>query len=216
MHEGDAPPTGRAAVLALVKRQGPVRADAAAAALELTSMAVRQHLAALERDGLAASETLPGPRGRPAKLWRTTAKADAGFADAHAALAADLITQMRRAFGEAGLERLLALRTADQEGAYRAGLAGAGSLEHRLERLAEIRSAEGYMAEVRREPESGAWLLVEHHCPVCAAARLCTGLCREELDLFRRVLGDGLRIERLAHALAGAGRCVYRITPVAP
>ncbi|MBV9540970.1 MAG: hypothetical protein JO167_06855 [Alphaproteobacteria bacterium] len=68
------------------------------------------------------------------------------------------------------------------------------------------------MAEVRREPETGEWLFVENHCPICAAARLCTGLCREELALFHRVLGKDIKVERLSHILAGAGRCAYRVT----
>jgi len=78
--------------------------------------------------------------------------------------------------------------------------------------LAKIRSAEGYLAEVRRDSETGAWLFVENHCPICAAARLCTGLCREELALFHRVLGRNIKVERLSHILAGAGRCAYRVT----
>jgi len=53
---------------------------------------------------------------------------------------------------------------------------------------------------------------VENHCPICAAARLCTGLCREELNLFRKVLGRDVRIERISHILAGANRCAYRVT----
>ena len=68
------------------------------------------------------------------------------------------------------------------------------------------------MAEVRDDPESGGFLLLEHHCPICAAAQLCTGLCREELSLFAEVLGEDVQVERLSHILAGAGRCAYRVT----
>jgi predicted ArsR family transcriptional regulator len=121
---------------------------------------------------------------------------------------------MKKAFGEDGLDRILKLRNAELEKAYRAKTDPAKTLKSRLEALAKIRSAEGYMAETRRDPATGDWLLVENHCPVCAAARLCTGLCREELALFQRVLGRGVKIERISHILAGAGRCAYRVTPV--
>jgi predicted ArsR family transcriptional regulator len=204
-------PGGRMAVLALIKRQGPISADAAAAALKLTPMAVRQHLQVLERDGLVRHAPKAQPRGRPVQLWRTAPGADALFADSHSALAADLIAQMKAVFGEAGLDRILERRTAEQAVAYGAALADAATLGERLTRLAEIRSTEGYMAEARPEVD-GAWLLVEHHCPVCAAARLCTGLCREELSLFQRVLGEDARIERITHTLTGAGRCAYRVS----
>lgn len=205
-------PTGRAAVLALAKREGPIAADALASRLKLTPTAVRQHLQALAEEGLVAEvegERTPG-RGRPAKRWRTTEAADGRFADAHASLTAELIQQMRRAFGEAGVDRLLALRTADQAALYRAAIDPAAPLRTRLEALTAIRDREGYMAELREAPEGG-FLLLEHHCPICAAARLCTGLCREELALFGRVLGDGVTVTRVSHILAGEGRCAYRI-----
>ncbi len=202
---------GRPAVLALLKREGPVSADALAARLGVTAMAVRQHLYALEDAGLAAHVEEKQSRGRPIKLWRTTGKADGHFADSHSALAVDLIKQMQAAFGDRGVDRLLKLRTAEQERLYREQVAGKRTLKAQVEALAKLREREGYMAEVRRDAQSGDLLLVENHCPVCAAARICTGLCREELALFGRVLGTGVEVERVTHILAGAGRCTYRI-----
>jgi predicted ArsR family transcriptional regulator len=201
----------RGAVLSLLQREGPISADALAERLQLTAMAVRLHLGALLLEDLAAFETEARPRGRPVQMWRATAKAAAQFADTHSALAVDLIHQMKKAFGEAGMDRILSLRTAEQEKAYRGKTDAACSLKGKLDRLAKIRTAEGYMAEVRRDPESGGWLFVENHCPICAAARICTGLCREELALFHRVLGKDIKVERLSHILAGAGRCAYRV-----
>lgn len=201
--------SGRQAVLDLVQRDGPVSADALAGKLGLTTMAVRQHLAALEGEGLAEFAEEARPRGRPVKLWRTTPEAADRFADSHSALATDLIAQMKKAFGETGMDRILKLRTAEQERTYRAATEGARTLKATLDKLARIRSAEGYMAEVRRDGEG--FLFVENHCPICAAARLCSGLCREELSLFKRVLGSDVEVERTSHILAGAGRCAYRV-----
>src|SRR5437016_8182950 len=141
-------PRGRAAVLEEVKRGGPVTAEALALQLGITSMAVRQHLERLERSGLVHHEICGGARGRPSKLWRATRKAEAYFPDAHSALATDLIAQVRRAFGEEGLERLVALRTAEQQRAYSPRVTAKNTVKARLEALARIRSEEGYMAEV--------------------------------------------------------------------
>jgi predicted ArsR family transcriptional regulator len=206
-------PTGRNAVLALLKREAPASADSLAEKLKLTGMAVRLHLGALLADGLVHSVPEARPRGRPVQMWSTTAKADTQFADSHSALATDLIAQMQKAFGDAGMDRILKLRTAEQEKSYRAKTDAARSLKGKLDQLVKIRSAEGYMAEVRRDEETGDWLFVENHCPICAAARLCTGLCREELALFNRVLGKDVKVERLSHILSGAGRCAYRVVP---
>lgn len=203
---------GRTAVLELVKRQGPVTSGALAKKLAVTGTAVRQHLETLEKAGLVKQESRTGGRGRPAKLWRATPEADSNFANSHAALAIELIAQVRKAFGEEGLDRLIALRTAEQERTYLPEVTRGKSLKSRLEQLAKLRSREGYMAEVRKD-FAGAWLLLEHHCPICSAARACSGICRDELKLFQRLMGKDVHVERVSHILAGAERCAYRVTP---
>ncbi|HWA90527.1 MAG TPA: metalloregulator ArsR/SmtB family transcription factor [Rhizomicrobium sp.] len=202
----------RNAVLELLKREGPISADALAEKLGVTGMAVRLHLQALYASEMADFTSAPRPRGRPAQMWRVTPKADEHFADTHSTLAVELIGRMKKAFGEEGMDKVLKLRTADQEKAYRAELDRIASLKIKLDRLAKIRTSEGYMAEVRVDAATGDLLFVENHCPICAAARLCTGLCREELALFQRVLGKDVKVERVSHILAGAGRCAYRVT----
>ena len=204
--------SARAAVLSLVQREGPISADSLARRLELTTMAVRFHLGDLMLDGLVRFTGEGRPRGRPVQMWTATAKAAAFFADSHGALAADLIAQARRAFGEEGLDRMLKLRTAEQEKLYRAAVEARQTLKGKLDALARLREAEGYMAEVRRDPQGGGYLLVENHCPIRAAAGACPGLCREELSLFQRVLGKAAKVERTSHILAGAPRCAYRVT----
>ena len=82
----------------------------------------------------------------------------------------------------------------------------------RLQRLAELRTAEGYLAEVVSDDDGH--VLVEHHCPVRDAAGACEGLCGAELELFRNVLGPGVSVERAQHLLSGDGRCAYRISEV--
>ena len=208
------PTSGRKAVLSLLKREGPVSAETLADRVGVTAMAVRQHLYALQSDGLVEYQEKAKGRGRPVKLWHTTEKANRHFADSHAALTSDLIGQMQKAFGDRGLDKLLKLRTAEQEKLYQAEMGDKRTLRTRVDALARIREREGYMAEVRRDLETGGLLLVENHCPVCAAARVCTGLCREEIALFERVLGKGVHVERITHILAGAGRCTYRISEV--
>lgn len=70
------------------------------------------------------------------------------------------------------------------------------------------------MSEWSRQ-DDGSWLLVENHCPICAAATVCQGFCRDELSLFRDLLGDRVSVNRGDHILAGARRCAYRIEAAA-
>lgn len=55
--------------------------------------------------------------------------------------------------------------------------------------------------------DGDAFLFIENHCPICAAAQACMGFCRSRLELFRQVLGEGVRVEREEHILLGARRC---------
>lgn len=77
------------------------------------------------------------------------------------------------------------------------------ALADRLTALKELRSREGYMADMSQE-EDGSWLWWESHCPICAAARACRGFCRSELALFRQLLAPA-GVEREQYLLDGTG-----------
>jgi len=200
-------------ILYQIKTKGPQTAGLLARKLGVTAMAVRQQLYRLQQRGLVDYVDERRPVGRPARLWRLTSRAAANFPDSHAELTLEVIRAVRSAFGEAGLERLLHERTQGQIESYskRIKQAGAG-LFRRLRVLAQIRREQGYMADCVRRRD-GSFVLIENHCPICAAASSCQGLCREELSLFRTVVGDYAQVERLDHILAGARRCAYLIRP---
>jgi len=200
----------RRAITKLLKTEGPIDSAQLAERLGLTAMAVRQHLYSLQREGLVTAEERPVPIGRPAKFWRLTRDADRLFPEAYAELSVALIDSVKDAFGDEGLERVLTSRCARQRTDYAKRIKPGASLQKKLEALAQVRSEEGYMAEIRKEGE-GSYLLVENHCPICAAANACQGFCSTELDLFRSVLGRGVSVERAEHIIKGDQRCVYRI-----
>ena len=202
----------RRAIAKLLKTDGPIDSAQLAERLGLTAMAVRQHLYALQREGLVTHEARPVPIGRPAKFWRLTREADHLFPEAYAELSVALIDSVKDAFGQEGLERVLTSRCARQRVDYKKRIKSQDSLDRKLAELAKVRTEEGYMAEVRREGD-GSFLLVENHCPICAAANACQGFCSTELDLFRSVLGPGVTVERAEHIIKGDNRCVYRIQP---
>jgi predicted ArsR family transcriptional regulator len=178
----------------------------------MTPTGVRQHLAELVGEGLIESEVTAAARGRPGQTWRLTAKGHARFPDRHADLTLDLIRSTEAVFGAAGLDRLIRHRERTSRAAYQAAVPREAPLEVRLEALAAQRSVEGYMANWS-QAEDGSFLFIEDHCPICAAAAVCQGFCRSELQIFRAVLGPDVRVERTEHVLAGGRRCAYRVTP---
>lgn len=204
--------TTREIILNELKKRGQARADDLAKVLGVTPMAVRQHLYQLQEEGAVNCCTVPKGRGRPAKLWELTQKADIYFQDAHRDLSLDLIDSMRSLFGDEGLDRLVSHRTEKQQARYEDAASAKTTLKERLESLAEERSKEGYMAEVQ-EGDDGALLLLENHCPICEAAKACSGLCTKELSMFRALFTEEAEIERIEHMLKGGRRCAYRVTP---
>ncbi|WP_375057218.1 helix-turn-helix transcriptional regulator [Zobellella sp. DQSA1] len=196
-------------ILDLLKRQGAQTAKELAAELDMTTMGVRQHLQALEQESLVSIEDRAEGRGRPSRYWMLTADSQSRFPDRHEELSVQLIESVRVLFGDAGLDKLISHREQAALARYQAALAPAEGLAQRLDILARLRSDEGYMAAVLEQ--DGHYYLVENHCPICAAAATCQNFCRNELQLFQRLLGDEVRVSREEHILAGARRCAYRI-----
>ena len=194
-----------------LKSRGPQSAATLAAACAITPMGAHKQLQALRATGLVGSHDEADGPGRPKRLWTLTAAGHARFPDRHADLAVQLIRQAAAVLGPDAVDRLIAAREREQQADYDAALSGLATLGARVRRLAQLRSREGYMA--RAERHGRGWLLVEDHCPICAAAATCQGLCRSELQIFARCLGEGARVERVEHVLAGARRCAYLVTP---
>jgi predicted ArsR family transcriptional regulator len=176
----------------------------------MTSMGARQHLTALEADGWVGFSDEARGRGRPIRLWHLTEQAWQRFPDTHSELTLQLIDDVQQLFGESGLDQLIARREQQMLSRYQARLTQP-ALADRLTALKELRSREGYMADMSQE-EDGSWLWWESHCPICAAARACRGFCRSELALFRQLLAPA-GVEREQYLLEGDRRCLYRIRP---
>jgi predicted ArsR family transcriptional regulator len=199
--------------LFLLKTRGPQTAQQLAALLDLTSMGARKQLEAWQEKGMITYEDVADKPGRPARRWLLTDAGHARFPDRHADLTVQLIEQVRSLFGEAGLEKLIGSREAASEQQYRQHLSSSKSLPERVSALVQARTVEGYMAEVEPQ-DDGSLLLIENHCPICAAAKQCQQFCRSELEVFQRVLGPDCSVGRVEHMLAGERRCVYVIKPI--
>lgn len=203
----------RRAILNLLKIDGPTDSAQLAQQLDVSAMAVRQHLYDLQTQGLVSYYEEARPIGRPAKLWQLTSSADQHFPESYAELSVDLIGSITRTFGQEGLDKLLAVRSHEQIERYQNALANDATLKQKLKHLARLRTDEGYMADVKTEAD-GTLLLVENHCPICAAARACQGLCQREREVFEAALGGNkaVAVERTEHIIAGARRCAYRVS----
>jgi predicted ArsR family transcriptional regulator len=182
--------------------------------LDITGEAARQQLLRLAQEGLVESSSLSSGVGRPTQIWSLTPAAQARFPDTHAALTVQLLDLIGATLGEAALDAIITAREARTRNSYQEAVAQKADLKDRVAALVDLRSREGYMAGWSEQPD-GSLLLIENHCPICAAATACQGFCRAEIDVFRSVLGPDVSVEREEHIVGGGRRCSYRITPEA-
>ncbi len=196
--------------MALKMRSG-LSSGAIGQELGITGEAARQQLLRLAQEGLVEAMASSTGVGRPTQLWSLTPAAQSRFPDTHAALTVQLLELVETTLGPNALDAVITARENLTREAYKAAVAGKSDIKDRTAALVDLRTREGYMAEWREEPD-GSLLLIENHCPICAAATACQGFCRAELDVFRAILGPEAQIEREEHIVSGGRRCSYRIT----
>ncbi|WP_077284399.1 helix-turn-helix transcriptional regulator [Cognaticolwellia aestuarii] len=198
-------------ILAKLKSQGAMTSGTLAKALNMTSMGARQHLLRLERKKLVSHFLERANIGRPKQMWQLTELGHQRFPDRHADLTLQLLDSVNTVFGEQGLAQLITVREQQILKRYQEALKHCKTLASKVSTLALIRSDEGYIARVEKVSDQH-YVLIENHCPICAAASQCQSFCRSELAIFQQCLGDNYKVQHGEYLLAGDRRCSYKIT----
>lgn len=202
----DLSPTQRR-VLEVLKRHGEITPDELAAALEISSSAVRQHLAALRAAGLVVSRRDHGHTGRPAERYRATTLAEPLFANTADRLPIELLEHMeaeepdligrvfdrrRRQMVDDAEDRLDG-RTTDEQVAV----------------LAELLDEQGYLADSEVVADEHFRINL-HNCAIWTVANRYPQACASELDYLQALLPDAT-VQRVTHKTCGAHTCAYDI-----
>ena len=177
--------------------------------LRVTPSAVRQQVAPLAAAGLVEYRRDSAGPGRPRHLYRLAPAAEGLFPKTYDELALELLGDVEAEAPDA-LARAFARRAERRTARALARLDGL-SFEDRVAELARILDEDGYLAEWARV-EDGGWRITEHNCAILDVARGHRAACTSELDFLRAALPDA-EIERVAHMMAGAHVCAYRVRP---
>jgi len=196
-------------ILMLLKMRREATAALIATELAITKEGARKHLLNLANQNLIVSEARSEGIGRPSTYYRLSAQGIARFPDSHADITLQLLQSIKQVLGENALDLLISDRESKVYQKYAHAITGTESIEKKLEIIAAKRTEEGYMAEWRKE--SDYYLLIENHCPICAAATECQGFCRSELNNFQQLIGPAYNITRIEYIIESAPRCTYRI-----
>jgi predicted ArsR family transcriptional regulator len=199
--------------LKLLKTRGPMSSATVALELGITGEGARFQLTKLAEEGLIQANSESKGVGRPTQIWSLTSKGDRHFPDNHAMLSEQLIESMQEVLSPEQMDAVISLREKKANKKYIEALQDIPELEEKIKRLAELRNSDGYLAEWDKDGE--AFILIENHCPVCAAAQRCVDLCDAEMNTFKEIFGENVSVERADHIIAGARRCAYKIRYVA-
>lgn len=198
----------RRSILEYLKQRGRATLDELAQESGLAPMTVRGHLAILERDGLIGSDEERGRVGRPRFVYTLTEQGHDLFPKSYHVLCNRILDALCT---NADIAAALATQIAEHwAGEYSARFEGK-SLEEKVQTLAEIRTAEGAMAEVEKTPDG--YLIHQRHCPAsCVAARHPDVICAAEIGYIRRALNAS--VERVSWIQNGDATCTYRVREV--
>ena len=191
--------------LALLKARGSASLAVIAAHLGVSKQGALRHLEALLARGLVevSIEQHHGP-GRPGHVYRLSAAAGEHFPSGHRELAGELVEFM----DADELERFFAARARRLEASYGPRLAGLDFAE-RVRELARLTTEAGHMTELVERPDGG--LQLRHcNCPIQDVAARGGHPCRQEQDMYRRLLGAP--VGRSTWLGDGDSSCTYDIT----
>jgi predicted ArsR family transcriptional regulator len=202
----DLSPTPRH-VLEVLKRHGDVTADELANALEISSSAVRQHLAALRTAGLVISHKVYGQAGRPADRYQATTLAEPLFTTTADQLPIELLEHME-AEEPALIGRVFDRRRRQMVDDAENRLAGK-TVDEQVAVLTDLLDDQGYLADFEAVAD-GHLRINLHNCAIWSVAQRYPQACASELDYLRALIPEA-QVQRVTHKTSGAHTCAYDI-----
>jgi DeoR family transcriptional regulator, suf operon transcriptional repressor len=197
----------RAELLVVLKKAQPLTATELAERFGLTPNALRRHLKVLEEDGVVRYQREVRGVGAPVFAYRLTEAGEAVFPRRYAAVLASALEALQAERGGRAVANVLAREwdaLAIEAGPVLDGL----PLAERVQLVAELLTARGYMAEGDVVTAASATLRI-HNCAMCEIAEQFPEACDVEARELSRLLDAP--VARRTHRFGGCGSCSYDV-----
>ncbi|MBD2464704.1 iron-sulfur cluster biosynthesis transcriptional regulator SufR [Oscillatoria sp. FACHB-1407] len=218
-------PSTKQDILRLLLKQGQASAQDLAEQLNISPQATRRHLKDLEADGLIEHQLVQAGMGRPNFVYQLSREGRDRLPGRYDDFALSLLNTLAETVGQDQVGTILRKQWEQKALEYQRQV-GTGALQERVERLVELRKAEGYMAEWHYvEPEgvveseggsdsvqANKFIITEYNCAISHIAESFPSVCGHELEMFEVALQD-CRVERTHWLVNGEHRCGYLIQP---
>lgn len=192
-------PTQRRMLQNLLHAPAGLSVEKFASDLGLTPGAVRQHLTALERDGMVERTGQQPTRGRPERLYSLTTRGREAFPRSYRQLAESLLEEVGRTIGADKLVDVMR-RMGKRAGNSARGTGGPVPLEA----TAAVMQQEGYEAEVSADDKNE---IVAHNCVFHSLAAQFPAVC--EFDLAFLEAATGATVEHRECMVRGGAVCRF-------
>lgn len=194
----------------LLKNKSGLTVDELSKGLKITRNAVRQHVAALESQGLVAPGATRPSGGRPQQLYALTEKGKEAFPRHYSWFAQLVVDSVRREHGTEGLgERLSAIGSSVAE-QLRSQIPALETREQKVAKLAELMDQLGYDARNATAP-GGAPVIEADNCVYHSLAMKNPEICRLDLALLETFTDS--RVDHQECMARGGNVCRFKFTP---
>ncbi len=199
----------RQQILDYIRRQGRATVKNLDSFLKLTPTGVRQHLTVLEREGLITAHEERGRVGRPALVYKLSAKGDSLYPKSYDQLANALLEEVRTLAGAQVLQTVLRRVASSFAEPYADQLEGL-SLAERVQEATSIIQERGCLAEASQDGDD--WLIKQFTCPFPKVAGEHSCACSLDVEFVRQLVGADARLT--TSLLRDDAACTFRIRPV--
>jgi len=196
-------------ILQNLLKRGELTAQDLAEKLEISPQAIRKHLKDLETEGLIYHTVEQLGMGRPQFIYALTTVGRDRFPDSYNQFAVNFLDTLIDTLGKEQVSKVLHKQWQRKAENYKLHL-GAGSVRQKLEKLAEIRRAEGYVTEWFPVENTENFVFTEYNCAIAHVAESFPSVCGHELEMFATVLD--CPVERTHWMVDGEHRCGYLVT----
>jgi DeoR family suf operon transcriptional repressor len=220
-------PSSKEDILNYLAKQGQASAQELADYLNISAQATRRHLKDLELEELIEHQSIQTGMGRPQHVYQLSDKGRDRLPARYGDFALSLLDTLAETVGREQVGTILRKQWERKALDYQEHI-GEGTIQERVERLVELRRAEGYMAEwhpVKPQPDASStsppassaghppeqqFIITEYNCAISDVARSFPSVCGHELEMFEIALKD-CEVERTHWLVNGEHRCGYLV-----
>lgn len=194
----------------LLKNKDGLTVDELSKRLEITRNAVRQHLAALENDGLVTQGTTRPSGGRPEQLYVLSATGKEVFPRHYSWLAELMVESIKQESGAEGLQKRLGAMGAEVAQQLRRQHSGLENQQQKVEKLAEIMEQLGYNTQSATVVD-GVPTIEADNCIFHTLAIKNPEICQFDLEMMSGFTDS--KIDHQECMASGGNVCRFKFMP---